>query len=131
MPNQHQLRQPPKTIKQVRGKTGEDTAVEFLLGKGYKILERNFKKRYGEIDIVAMDRGTLVFIEVKTRYSKTFGLPEDAITSWKIHALMRSAQYYRLIHQDLPEDMRIDLVAIEMQANEKIKRIELIKNITM
>lgn len=118
-----------KTIRQLRGQRGEDLAAAFLLSKGYKVIDRNAKKRYGEIDIVALDGDTLVFIEVKTRYSRKYGPPEEAITSWKLHALVRSAHYYKLTHPDLPNSMRIDLVAIEMEYGE-LKRIEVIKNIS-
>ncbi len=58
---------------------GENAAAEFLKKKGYVILERNFRKGYGEIDIIAVKKGTLVFVEVKTRSSDKFGTPLDAI----------------------------------------------------
>src|SRR5438046_1996750 len=89
------------------GKKGEEIAVQFLKKKGYKILEVNFHKQYGEIDIIAIapsypllgrgegSRGTLVFIEVKTRTSNQFGTPFESITPWKLKSLIKTAQLYK------------------------------------
>lgn len=118
----------PPTSKQYTGKLGEDLACAFLQKQGYKIIERNFQKKHGDIDIVALDSNTLVFIEVKTRRSHTFGLPAESITPRKIQALIKSAQLYHMLHPNLPELMRIDVVAIDY--TQKIPTIELIKNIT-
>lgn len=112
------------------GKKGEELAVSYLIKKGYVILEQNFQKGYSEIDIIALDGETLVFVEVKTRNSDEFGLPEEAITGWKIKTLIRSAQYYKMLHPELPESMRIDVVAVELDQQEQIIAIRLIKNIT-
>lgn len=100
------------------GKKGEDLAVEYLKKKGYKILERNYRKQYAEIDIIAIDPTTgsgnkiLVFIEVKTRTSQAFGTPFEAITYWKLKPLMQAAQYYKISHNNLPDAMRIDAIAV-------------------
>src|SRR3989338_4019157 len=96
------------------GRFGEEKAAQFLLSKGFKIIERNFKKPHGDIDIIALDGQTLAFIEVKTRISSRYGPPEEAIPPWKIRSLIQSAQYYKLLHQDLPDSMRIDLVAVSL-----------------
>lgn len=120
-----------KTSRQIHGASGEEKAVQFLIASGYRILERNFHKRYGEIDIVALKDDTLIFVEVKTRYSDKFGPPEEAITSWKLRALVQSAYYYKLTHAELPESLRIDVIAIEMEGEDKVERIEHIKNITL
>jgi|SRR3989344_2563498 len=69
---------------------GEKLAGEFLEKQGYKIIERNFRKGYGEIDIIALDKKTLVFVEIKTKTSNAFGTPFEAITPFKIKALERS-----------------------------------------
>lgn len=116
-------------------KKGEDIASEYLLRNGYKIIERNFRKRYGEIDVVALDpsagsgQEVLVFVEVKTRTSDQFGNPLEAITPWKLRSLVRSAQYYKLINPKLPEQLRIDAVAVTL-VGDKLFHIELVKNIT-
>lgn len=112
------------------GKQGEDEASVFLKKRGYKILERNFKKRYGDIDIVAKDSDTLVFIEVKTRRTNQFGSGLEAITPWKIRALVQSAHFYKLKHPELPERLRIDVVAVKLSPGGGVERIELVKNVT-
>lgn len=113
------------------GKRGEEIAETYLKSHGYQVIERNFKARYGEIDIVAKEGKTLVFIEVKTRYSKAFGPPQEAVTPWKIKSLIKTAYFYKLIHPKLPEEMRIDVVAISLSsAASGVEKIELIKNIT-
>lgn len=110
------------------GKQGEELAAAFLKKQGYKIIERNFHKKHGDIDIVALDGDILVFIEVKTRRSNAFGLSVESITPWKVQTLIKSAQLYHILHPDLPESMRIDVVAIDY--TKEIPKIELIKSIT-
>lgn len=113
------------------GKRGEDVAASFLLHKGYKILEQNFKKKHGDIDIVALDGETLVFIEVKTRYSKSYGPPLEAITPWLVRSLIRSAEFYKLLHPELPQRLRIDAIGVDYSDNSINPKIELVKNITL
>ena len=85
-------------------KLGEDKACEYLKKLGYKIIERNFRKGYGELDIIAIDstegKGNeiLVFVEVKTRSSNQFGTPLESITYCKLKELIKTAQFYKLIH---------------------------------
>lgn len=110
------------------GKIGENFALDLLKRHGYKILTRNFRSRFGEIDIIAEDRGVLVFIEVKTRWSKKFGNPEEAVTHRKIRHLIRTAEYFKLLNPNTPDLMRVDVVATEVK-NGKING-EIIKNVT-
>lgn len=112
------------------GKRGEELAGEYLKKQGYTIIEKNFSKRYGEIDLVALDNDTLVFIEVKTRTSNQFGTPLEAITPWKLKAVIRSAEYYKLTHKNLPDLMRIDAVSVTLHPSGEIDDIELVKNIS-
>lgn len=112
------------------GKEGEEIAAKYLQSKGFVILEHNFHKRYSEIDIVARDKMTLVFVEVKTRIGNKFGSPEEAITPWKLHNLIKSAQYYKLLHQNLPDDMRIDVVTIVLSSINEVEKISHYKNVT-
>lgn len=118
------------------GKKGEEIAARFLQKQGYRILERNFKKRYGEIDIVALDpstagQGTLVFVEIKTRFSSEFGPPEEAVTPWKLRQIAKTGEFYKMLHPELPDLMRIDVVAVELTADSQVKDIRLIKNAYM
>lgn len=114
-------------------KLGEDKACEYLKKLGFTIIERNYRKRYGEIDIVAIDESSkekvLTFIEVKTRTSNSFGTPLEAITYWKLKELIKTAQFYKLTHRNLPESLRIDAVSIIIIDN-KVNHIKLTKNIS-
>lgn len=109
------------------GKFGERIAIEILRKKGYKILDTNFRSRFGEIDIVAEDRGVLVFVEVKTRWSKKFGNPEEAVTFWKLRAIAKTGDYYKATHPKTPDLFRIDVVALEIEADKPI-RARIIRN---
>ncbi len=109
---------------------GENIAVAHLQKNGYSIIERNFRKGYGEIDIVALEKDTLVFIEVKTRTSTQFGSPLEAITPWKLRTLIKTAQFYKLTHSKLPESLRIDAVSVVLTSFGDINAIEIVKNIS-
>lgn len=108
---------------------GEDYACKYIAQKGYKIIERNFRKGYGEIDIVALDCDTLVFIEVKTRSSAFFGSPFESVAGLKLKTLIKTAQYYKYIHPELPDSIRMDAIGIII-ADNKVKKIEHLENIT-
>ncbi|MCL4418532.1 YraN family protein [Patescibacteria group bacterium] len=109
---------------------GEEKACRFLQKEGYKIIERNFRIGYGEIDIIAIDKDCLVFVEVKTRTSDKFGTPLEAITPWKIKSLIKTAQLYKTLNPKLPEGLRIDAISVKLTNDERIEDIEHIKNIT-
>ena len=110
------------------GDIGEELARKFLKKKGYRIRETNFRCREGEIDIIAEQKGYLVFIEVRTKTSSSFGSPEESVTSAKKEKLIASALAYMSSHKDLPDNWRIDFVGIEMDQKGKATRIELIQN---
>jgi putative endonuclease len=93
------------------GERGENLAAKYLRNKGYKILERNFKVSVGEIDIVARDGKTLVFVEVKTR-AYDDPTPEDQINSDKMHQVTKAAKIYLTRFGMSPPPARIDVVAI-------------------
>ncbi len=101
--------------KQNNRETGgfyEERACEYLKEKGLEILERNFRIRQGEIDIVARDKGTLVFVEVKYRKSSLAGLPEEAVTYKKQRQISRVALFYLSFHKlPLSTPCRFDVVA--------------------
>ena len=112
-------------------KIGEDLAVKFLEKKGYTIIERNFRRHYGEIDIIALFNQTLVFIEVKTRKTNKFGTPFEAITPWKLNEVIKTAIYYKSIHLKLPELLRVDAISICLKPDNKIDKIEHVENISL
>ncbi len=97
------------------GKKGEDIAASYLRDKGFKIIARNYRDKFGEIDIIARDRRTWVFVEVKTRHSIRFGLPEEAVTTTKQQQIIRVASNYLVHHQLLDEPVRFDVIAVMMK----------------
>ncbi|MEZ0328167.1 MAG: YraN family protein [Dissulfuribacterales bacterium] len=76
------------------GGMAEELAAEYLIKRRYDILERNYKTRWGEIDIIAMDGSTLVFVEVKARRGEGCGLPQEAVSRQKQYKIIRMAQQY-------------------------------------
>ena len=110
------------------GDLGEKLARDFLRKRGYRIRETNFRCPQGEIDIVAEHDDYLVFVEVRTRTSLSFGTPEESITASKKEKLVSLALTYLQTHNDLPPLWRIDVVAIELDQRGKASRIELIEN---
>lgn len=101
------------------GKIGEDLAFSYLFRKGYKIVTRNYRTKFGEIDLISIDaEGVLVFVEVKTLSgesgSLTNLLPEDNLSRWKLHKLQRICQFFANAYPALAEKngWQIDLVAI-------------------
>ena len=117
-----------KDYRRRLGDRGEKLAQAFLRSKGYKIIETNYRRREGEIDIIAQTADCLVFVEVRTRQHGQFGAPEESITQAKQKRLEALAQGYIQSHQDLPPQWRIDVVAIELDDKGYISRIELIEN---
>lgn len=113
-----------KTPRQSLGRWGESLAADYLSQRGYKILERNVRTPYGEIDLVAQlvcaspksdgRAGTVtVFVEVKTRSSRAFGLPEEAVTARKQEHMLAAARAYMQTHPELEGDWRVDVIAIQ------------------
>ncbi|MDD8019230.1 MAG: YraN family protein [Bacteroidota bacterium] len=99
------------------GAIGEQAAEKFLIGKGYQILERNYFYQHGEIDIIAKDQETFVFVEVKTRRSAHFGKPEESVTPKKQELLRRTAEGY-VLQKNLPNiDCRFDVVSIVLDGD--------------
>ena len=111
-----------------KGALGEKLAQTFLKKKGFRILETNYRCPRGEIDIIARQADCLVFVEVRTKSNLSFGTPEESITSTKMKHLESVAHYYQQSHNKLPASWRIDVVAVELEADHKLKRIELIEN---
>lgn len=94
------------------GKEGEKLAIDYLLARGYKILEKNFRTNFGEIDIIAKHGKYIVIIEVKRRISENFGSPEIAVNQRKQEKLKKLALYYLCkIGKDYP--VRFDVIAIK------------------
>ncbi|MFK8059739.1 MAG: YraN family protein [Polaribacter sp.] len=106
------------------GKEGEKIAKDFLLKKGYKILETNYRYMKAEVDIIAQKGETLVAVEVKTRSSDYFEDPQDAVKPKKIKLLVSAIDYY-VIQRNLDVEVRFDIIAIILQKNNtKIEHLE-------
>lgn len=112
------------TYQQHIGKIGEQIAADFLTDLGYEVLDRNFKVRYGEIDLVALDGDLIVFVEVKTRTSDTFGTPEGSITSAKLARLENAALLWLQEHPDAPDDWRVDVIAILIDRHNQVRDLQ-------
>jgi putative endonuclease len=106
------------------GKFGEELAVEFLQKNGYAILETNWTFQKAEIDIIAQKENTLAVVEVKTRSSIEFGLPQDFVKPKKIQLLVKAVNEY-IISNDLDVEVRFDIIAIFKENSlYKIEHIE-------
>lgn len=108
------------------GKSGEEAAVSLLKDNGYKIIVRNYRTKLGEIDIVAYDKDTICFVEVKTRHSDTFGLPQEAISSSKQRHIAKAALVFLKEKNLLEEKARFDVVSVVYSKD--TPKPELIKN---
>ncbi len=106
------------------GKKGEEMAVLFLQKHGYKILERNWRFKKAEVDVIAQKKEVLAVIEVKTRSSNYFGNPQDFVNQKKIQLLVEAINEY-VISKDLDVEVRFDIVAIVQNKNTtKIEHLE-------
>lgn len=101
--------------RQALGKSGEDLACEELTRRGYAILERRYRTRFGEIDIVAREGRTIVFVEVKARVTGDFGGAAAAVTGWKQRRIAAMAVDYLARHRLHERPARFDVVAIDFE----------------
>jgi putative endonuclease len=99
------------------GQLGDDIAVKFLESKKYRIIERNLKISYKELDIVAYLCDVLVFVEVKTRLSQRYGGAEDALFPKKSYQFKRAAQFYMDRHGIDTENFRLDFISVDLKAD--------------
>ena len=111
-----------KSNNKVTGNRGEELAIEYLEKKGYKIKERNFRTRFGEIDIICWDGKILVFVEVKTKIGHDFGEPEEMVNKSKIGKVRRMGEVY-LQNKGISVLCRVDVVAIVLTKEDEIERM--------
>jgi len=122
-------------MNQSIGKKGEHFASKMLEMQGFVMLQNNFRSKFGEIDIIAIDPPNiafrqLVFIEVKTRTSDRFGLPQESVTPKKIRKLLKTAHcFLQSPDQKLPFSFRIDTIALKLDQNSLVLEFAHIKNI--
>ena len=94
------------------GRHGEDVASKYLVAKKYKILDRNFSCRFGEIDIIALDRSCTVFVEVKARRDTKFGFPREAVDWRKQQTIAKCAEYWLYKNKQNGVPVRFDVIEI-------------------
>ena len=104
---------PPRPRGTHRGDPGEDLACAHLRAAGLRILARNYRCRAGEVDVVADDRGTVVFVEVKERGGDSHGEAVEAVTAAKRRKVVRAARLYAALHGLSESPIRFDVVAID------------------
>ena len=110
------------------GKIGEDLAKSFLEGKGYKIIEQNYKTRYSEIDLVCEKNKELVFVEVRTKIGENFGTPEDTLNYKKKNKIRFNAESYAAFKK-WTGPIKIDAICIVLKNNYEILRLNHYENI--
>lgn len=99
-------------IRKLLGQTGEDAAERYLKEKGYRILERNYRLKMGEVDIIALDRDTVVFVEVKTRRGISHGAPAEAVNPRKQRQIVKAATAYIIGKKLVDVSCRFDIISI-------------------
>lgn len=100
------------TERTLFGWRGENAALAYLENKGWKLLQRHFRTRQGEIDLVMQEGDTLVFVEVKTRRSRAFGAPEEAVDERKLERMQVAAEIYLARHPEERRSVRFDMVIV-------------------
>ena len=130
------------SASQKTGEMGENIAVRFLMKQGYSILERNYTKKWGEIDIIAEKEGKLHFVEVKSVSRETLDEvtpetldqyhPEDNMHPWKLKRLARTIQTY-LLSEKVPEEKewQVDLLVVFLALKDKKARVKIVSDIIL
>jgi len=94
------------------GKQAEGAAVKFLKDQGYKVIRRNYKTKFSEIDIIAENKGVICFVEVKARHSRLFGEPAEAVCAAKQRQISKAAIYYLKENNSLERPARFDVISL-------------------
>lgn len=110
------------------GQLAEEAAAEYLRSQNYVIMERNFRSRLGEIDIIARDKDTLVFIEVRSRKGNRFGLPQETVNWEKQQRVRKMAQQYLKTTGQVQRYCRFDVIGVLFNDRMEITSIELIRD---
>lgn len=116
----------------LKGKNGEEMAREFLVKKGFELVEMNYENTIGEIDLIMIDKDWLVFVEVKLKIGDKFGTPEEMINKRKLSQVKRVAESYLVLEKKKIkqfEKYRIDAVCIVLNENNEIERINHYANV--
>jgi putative endonuclease len=114
--------------KQQRGRDAEDVAARFLQSQGYRVLERNWRTRTGELDMIAEDRAALVFVEVRSKKAADSTTPQETVTHTKQRQVSQAAIAYVSQHNVQDRDCRFDVVEVFLNEDGKPVRVNLIQN---
>ena len=114
----------PGAGRRLLGEFGERLAVQHLLAKGYRIRERNFRTREGEVDIIAEGHGVLVFVEVRARRGGAMGTAAESMTATKQRRLLALAEAYAQDRPDLPAQRRIDVIALDLAPDGRVLSLQ-------
>ena len=112
--------------KQVLGREGERLAERYLAKKGYRMVERNYRCPVGELDLIALDRRVIVFVEVKTRQDRSFGAPLESVDPRKQRKMIKTALFFLSEHKLHQREARFDVVGISFAGREPV--VEHIQN---
>jgi len=122
-----------KNFNYQTGKIGEKIAQEFLIKKGYQIIQTNFRTRFGEIDLIANKNNRLIFVEVKLKIGEDFGSPEDMIDHHKLSQIQKTAEVFLQTNPQIVDNFQsnqIDAVCIVLNPDQTVKRINHWENLT-
>ncbi len=122
------MKNKPRHSGLAAGRSGEDAAVRHLQKQGYRILARNFRKAFAEVDIIARHRETLVFVEVKTRSSLRYGAPVEAVHPGKQRRLSKIALDYMMQEGLDGQSARFDVVSVLLDSQGAVEHIEVVEN---
>ncbi len=114
--------------RQRLGRRGEGLAARRLEAEGYCVLARNYRCPAGEVDLIAEDRGCLVFVEVRTRHGDLWGTPEESVTRAKQARLVAVAEHYLAEHDALDADWRVDVVAVDVDDRGVVRRLDILRD---
>ena len=118
-----------KNYRKNLGQWGERLAIRYLEKIGYRILEKNWRVKEGEVDIIALDKRRFVFIEVKTRKNNTFGYPAESITNQKQTKMIKCIKKYLEQHHTIQHyDVRLDIILISLDQKKRKIKLEHLKN---
>lgn len=118
-----------KDQRKTLGQKGEEAVFEHYRKNGYRLIEKNWRARIGEIDLIFQKKNTLAFIEVKTRKSKTFGSPAESITAKKQNKLINLVNYYLTTHKPAKNIDKIRIDAVEVLETDDQLEVNVIENI--
>jgi len=118
-----------KQFNKQTGNQGEEIATMYLRANGYKIIERNYHTKFGELDIICQKADVIIFVEVKTKTNLDYGVPEMMINQHKLNQIRQTGEVYVLSHNLNNSPCRIDIITIVLSENQVIPQINHHQNV--